>query len=113
MINKTNFIAVAIVAAAAFTAVPSANASVVGGMSSAAAAATTTSAVPAAQAGIVLVGGKHRHRGWRHGYGWGHGHGWGHGYGFRNCHWLKRKARRTGRKYWWNRYYNCRHGNFY
>ena len=23
------------------------------------------------------------------------------------CYWLKKKARRTGSKYWWNRYYNC------
>ena len=113
MINKTNFIAVAIVAAAAFAAVPAASASVVGGMSSAAAAATTTFAAPAAQGNIVLAGGKHRFRHWGHGRGWGHGHRWGYGYGYRNCRWLKRKAHRTGRRYWWNRYYNCRDGNFY
>lgn len=91
MFNKTNLIAVAIVAAAAFTAAPSANASVAAGMSSAAAAVTTTAA-PAAQGNIVLAGGlRLRHRHWRHG--WGFRHGWG--YGYRNCHWLKRKARRT------------------
>ena len=55
MFNKTNLIAVAIVAAAAFTAAPSANASVTAGMSSAA-AAITTSAAPAAHGNIVLAG---------------------------------------------------------
>ena len=26
----------------------------------------------------------------------------------RNCHWLKRKARWTGKYYWWKRYNLCR-----
>jgi len=101
MINKTNFLAVAIVAAAAFTAAPAANASVAAGMS-ASTAATTTAATTTAPAGIILA----------HGYGgrW-HG-GWGGGWrphgGYRRCRWLKRKARRTGRRYWWHRYYRCR-----
>lgn len=113
MINKTNIMAVAIVAAAAFTAVPSANASVAGGLSSAAAAATTATVAPGAQGNVVLAGGRrHRHFRWG-GHRWGYGHGWGYGRGFRNCHWLKRKARRTGRRYWWNRYYNCRDGYYY
>ena len=29
-------------------------------------------------------------------------HGHGHG-----CFWLKRKAKRTGKIYWWKRYYRC------
>jgi hypothetical protein len=29
-----------------------------------------------------------------------------YGYG-PDCYWLKRKARRTGSRYWWNRYYEC------
>ncbi len=63
MINKTNFMAVAIIAAAAFTAAPAANATVAAGMS-AATAASTTAATTTAPAGIVLA----------HGYG-GHWHG--------------------------------------
>ena len=57
MINKTNFMAVAIVAAAAFAAVPSANASVVGGMSSAAAAATMNMGISSVG---MLPGGRSR-----------------------------------------------------
>lgn len=29
-------------------------------------------------------------------------------YNYGSCHWLKRKAIRTGSRYWWNRYYRCR-----
>ena len=107
MFTKTNLMAVAIVAAAAFTASPSANASVAAGMSSAAGFAATTSAAPAAQGNVVLAHGRrlrHRHL---H-FGWGGGPYWiDYGYGYRNCRWLKRKARRTGRRYWWNRYHRC------
>jgi hypothetical protein len=103
MINKTNFMAVAIIAAAAFTAAPAANATVAAGMS-AATAASTTAATTTAPAGIVLA---HGYVGRGHG-GWGGGN-WGHGgHGYRRCRWLKRKARRTGRRYWWHRYYRCR-----
>ena len=49
MMNKTNFLAVAVIAAAAFTAVPAANATVAGGMS-AATATTTTAATTTAPA---------------------------------------------------------------
>lgn len=107
MINKTNFLAVAIIAAAAFTAAPAANASVAAGMS-AATAATTTAATTTAPAGIILAHGWGGHgHGW--GGGWGGGGHWGHGgHRIRRCRWLKRKARRTGRRYWWNRYYRCR-----
>ena len=61
MFNKTNLIAVAIIAAAAFTATPSANASVAAGMSSAAAVAVTTTAAPTAQGNVVLAGGRRWH----------------------------------------------------
>ena len=102
MMNKTNFLAVAVIAAAAFTAVPAANATVAGGMS-AATATTTTAATTTAPSGVVLAHGR------RHGW----GHGWGHGHrGFRNCRWLKRKARRTGRRYWWHRYHRCRNAYY-
>ena len=30
-------------------------------------------------------------------------------YGYSSCGWLYRKAVRTGSRYWWRRYYNCRH----
>ncbi len=55
-------------------------------------------------------GGHHHHR--RH-------RGWGgvyfaaplyygdYGYGYGDCHWLKRKAWRTGSSYWWRRYNRC------
>ncbi len=102
MIHKTNFLALAIITAAAFTAAPAANATVAAGMS-AATSATTTAATTSAQTDIVLA------HGWRGGRGWRGGHGWRHGHrGFRNCRWLQRKARRTGRRYWWKRYYRCR-----
>ena len=104
MISKRNFMAVAIVAAAAFTAVPSANATVAAGMS-ATTAATTTAALPTAPAGVVLAHGWGGH--WHGGWGWHPGR-WGYGHRWRKCRWLKRKARRTGRRYWWNRYYRCR-----
>ena len=108
MFNKTNLIAVAIIAAAAFTAAPSANATVAGGMS--ATAAATTAAATTIQADVVLAGGRrhrHGHRHWRHGWGGGVYYG-DYGYGFGDCQWLKRKAIHTGRRYWWNRYHNCR-----
>ena len=50
----------------------------------------------------------HRHRHWRGSgiyfaapfvYG---------GYSYSSCSWLRRKAIRTGKRYWWNRYYECR-----
>jgi hypothetical protein len=34
------------------------------------------------------------------------------GYGYynhRSCYWLKKKAWATDSKYWWKRYYNCKH----
>lgn len=27
---------------------------------------------------------------------------------YRKCSWMKRKARRTGRRYWWKRYRRCK-----
>ena len=30
-----------------------------------------------------------------------------HRRGPRGCHWMKRKARRTGSPYWWDRYERC------
>ena len=32
---------------------------------------------------------------------------------YRGCHWLKRKARWTGKGYWWKRYYACRYSNYH
>ena len=54
---------------------------------------------------------RERRRGWRYGgiyfaapvYGYGYYNSY---YGS-SCHWLKRKARRTGSRYWWRRYYRC------
>ena len=37
---------------------------------------------------------------------------YGYGYG-PDCYWLKRKARRTGSRYWWRRYHECRYGYDY
>ncbi|MEM7299611.1 MAG: hypothetical protein AAF468_00895 [Pseudomonadota bacterium] len=40
---------------------------------------------------------RHRHFGYHHGY-----------YNpYRQCRWLKRKARRTGSRYWWREYRIC------
>ena len=104
MINKTNILAAAIVATAALSIAPSANAGIAAGMSATTQAATTA-AITTTPAGIVLA----------HGYG-GHWHGYGgwrpHG-GFRRCRWLKRRARRTGRPYWWHRYYRCRSAYYF
>lgn len=54
----------------------------------------------------------HKRR-FRHGYGY-HGH-WNvyHYRPYRGCHWLKRKARWTGKRYWWKRYRACRAHNYY
>lgn len=41
----------------------------------------------------------------------GHGYGWGH---YRpRCGWYLRKARRTGSRYWWNKYYRCKSRWYY
>lgn len=56
---------------------------------------------------------RHHHRGHRHRYYRGSGiyfaapfiYG---GYSYSSCAWLRRKAIRTGSRYWWNRYYECR-----
>lgn len=41
--------------------------------------------------------------------GHGYGHHYGHGYRrFSECHWLKRKAIRSGKRYWWKRYRACK-----
>ncbi len=33
-----------------------------------------------------------------------------HGYhGYKSCYWLKKKAWATDSKYWWKRYYECKH----
>ncbi|MCB1493344.1 MAG: hypothetical protein KDJ77_16390 [Rhodobiaceae bacterium] len=58
-----------------------------------------------------------KHRG--HDRHW-NGHGrWGHG-GYiyvgnphRSCHFLKKKARYTGSRYWWNQYRLCVDGYYY
>ena len=119
MMTKTNLIGAVLIAAATFTAAPASNATVAAGQMAATAAtaiqATSAIASLAGEAGVAetaaanfkLAGGKRRrwhrwHRHWRHGHGY-----WGHG-----CYWLKRKARRTGRKYWWNRYYDCIDGYY-
>lgn len=37
-----------------------------------------------------------------------------YGYRYRRgCHWLKRRARNTGSRYWWRRYRNCRYRSRY
>lgn len=64
--------------------------------------------------GIHRHRGFHRHRGYRH----RHHRGWRRGfyavpyvyggYGYRNCYWLKRRALRTGSRYWWRRYATCK-----
>lgn len=36
--------------------------------------------------------------------------GYGYGYhGYKSCHWLYHKAKNTGSKYWWKRYYDCKY----
>ena len=54
----------------------------------------------------------HKRR-FRHGFGY-HGH-WNvyHYRPYRGCHWLKRKARWTGKRYWWKRYHACRAHAYY
>lgn len=111
MTKKTNLLAMAVFAAAAFVAAPSANATPAAGMM-AGIAAPVSGAIGAADTGVQLAGGR-RHRGHRHGHRrWRHGH-FGHvylGYVPRyggGCRWLKRKWRRTGSRYWRKRYYRC------
>lgn len=29
------------------------------------------------------------------------------------CYWMKKKARRTGSKYWWHRYWDCKAAFYY
>lgn len=60
---------------------------------------------------------RHRHRGYRY-RGWGSGIYlatpyvyYGGYYGYGECGWLRRKAVRTGSRYWWRRYNRCR--NYY
>ncbi len=64
--------------------------------------------------GLVLqVGHKHKHR--RHGgiyFSFGGGHLDNHYYG-ENCRYYKRKARWTGRRYWWKKYRRCMYRNGY
>lgn len=37
-----------------------------------------------------------------------------YGYGYRrSCYWLKRRAIRTGSRYWWRRYQNCKWRRYY
>ena len=106
MFNKTNLIAVAIIAAAAFTTSPSANASPVAGMAANATTAITTTTAPAS-GNIILA---HAFGGHFHGVGWGWGGGYGYdgGYGYGGgCRWLKRKWHRTGAHYWRKRYFRC------
>ena len=38
-------------------------------------------------------------------------YGWRHNYAH-NCYWLKRKARITGKRYWWKRYYSCKNYSY-
>ena len=47
---------------------------------------------------------KHRH----FGHHWGHHHVYHGGYKFRGCYRFKRKFYHTGKKYWLNRYYECK-----
>lgn len=57
-------------------------------------------------------GGRFRRGGFRKFHRWHHAPYYGHvyygGYRYRGCYRLKRKAIRTGRPYWWKRYYICR-----
>ncbi len=101
MMTKRNFIAMAIVAGAALAASPAANASVAGGLAKTSLpASTATSTAPVAQGNIILA----------HGWRWRHHHQWYGGYGFGHCHWLKRKWRHTGKRYWKRRYFRCING---
>jgi hypothetical protein len=38
---------------------------------------------------------------------------WYGGYGYYDdCRWLRRKAIRTGSRYWWRRYHECTYGGY-
>lgn len=54
-------------------------------------------------------GHRHVHRRWRHRRGIYVGVPYVYGsYYYGSCNWLRRKAIRTGSRYWWRRYYRCR-----
>ena len=55
------------------------------------------------------LAGKHKFRHGRHFHHWDSWHYRPH----RGCHWLKRKARWSGKRYWWKRYYRCRASYYY
>ena len=55
------------------------------------------------------IAGKRR---FRHGRHFGHWDRW-HYRPHYSCYWLKRKARWTGKRYWWKRYRACRYNNHY
>ena len=51
-------------------------------------------------------------RKFRHGHHFHHWDNW-HYRPHRGCYWLKRKARWSGKRYWWKRYYRCRANYYY
>ena len=53
------------------------------------------------------------HRRWRRGIYFGAPYVIYRSYGYGNCRWLRRKAIRTGSRYWWGRYYRCRNAYYY
>jgi hypothetical protein len=98
---KKAMIAAAIAGAAMMAIAGSANAATGNGMTNfAPPAQLTTKAAP----NTFKIAGKHRFRHGRHFHRWDNWHYRPHG-----CYWLKRKARWTGKRYWWKRYYACRH----
>ena len=104
---KSTLIAATIAAGAMIAATSSASAMPMGGQVQNAVESS------AASANLIKVGKRggrrHRHRHFRfHGY-WDHYPVYYHG-----CYWLKKKAYRTGSRYWWKRYKRCKFGyDFY
>jgi hypothetical protein len=126
MSTKLNLVGAIVIAAATFAATPFANASTSASLAGIGPAATTTAvaslavlnagaggSVETAAENMQLAGGRHKRWRHRHGHGWRHGWDYGFGYGYgRGCRWLKRKARRTGSRYWWRQYKMCRSGYY-
>ncbi len=103
MLKKT-IIAAALAGAAMLAMAGSANAAGAKTLSSPVAKHTSHAAPKA-----FKITGKRR---FRHGRRFRHWNNW-HYRPYRSCHRFKRKARWTGKHYWWKRYYACRSHSYY
>jgi hypothetical protein len=104
MLKKT-MIAAAIAGAAMLAIAGSANAANGKGLTT---SAPSTHMTSEAAPKTFKIAGKRRLRHGRRFHRWNDRH-----YRPDGCHWLRRKARWTGKRYWWKRYSACRHHYYY